>query len=108
VNYANAIWAIGVAPSIGYKITPSIAATLGIDVYKNFTNNLDQQTIVAPEARAANISSSLKIAEWDSGVRAGVELKLTKNLALNAMYRAGINQVMSNKTQQYRSNSLQM
>ncbi len=90
LNYTNNIISIGFAPVIGVKATDNIALSVGGDVYKSLNRNLNRKSGQTSGLMDATRLPTRSINDWDAGIKAQLDYKLSKRFSVNTQYRHGL------------------
>lgn len=94
LNYASNIISVGVAPSLGYKISSNLSVSGGADIYKALNRDLKYQSAgnLPPDKSYSLPIPQRSITDWDFGLKAQAEFRLNKNFSFSTQYRQGLTQ----------------
>lgn len=94
-NFISNVISVGVAPSLGFKVTHNLSVAAGGDVYRALNRDLRPQVAPGYASSSYNLSGpppERNITNWDLGLKAQLEYKLNGNFSLNTQYRQGLTQ----------------
>ena len=94
LNYVSNIISVGVAPSLGYKITSNLSVSGGADVYKALNRELKYQAgNNIPDKSSYSLPIPQRsITDWDFGLKAQAEFRFNQNFSFSTQYRQGLTQ----------------
>lgn len=102
--YGNNILGVGLAPMMGYKVTPQISVAVGVDLYRNINTglNLYYNSDIA-EKNIKAMSMVKNVSQWDSGVKGQLGIRVNKALSVLGQYRQGLTNYISTDQKGYKS-----
>lgn len=110
-GYGGHIVSVGIAPSLGFRITRHLSLSGGGYVYRNINTNLtlSNRTEINEEALFYDIiPEEEQVRNWDMGLRGMVEYRLNKAFSVNAGYTYGLSNYLANRQILFRNAGFNM
>ena len=108
-RYGKDILSIGLSPNLGYRVTPRLAISAGVTVYRNLDQslNLKNEESLDPVTLSNNVvSTSQHINSWDAGLTGSASYNVTRKLGVDIQYRYGLSPYMYQGSQSIRNSGV--
>ncbi|MFA6152367.1 MAG: hypothetical protein WC716_13670 [Chitinophagaceae bacterium] len=110
-QYGNNIFSVGFTPAIGYRITPKLAISSGISLYRNLNPSVSLKQPEGIDSALLNnhlLPETQALSNWDIGLAGNVKYTISNRLGLSFQYRQGLSTFMYFNGQAVRNSGFNM
>ncbi|MGC4056638.1 MAG: hypothetical protein QM743_00735 [Chitinophagaceae bacterium] len=109
VQYGNNVYAAGITPALGYRITRKLSLSCGFSLYRNLNPSvsLKDEAHIDPAVVSNNLlQEKQSLGNWDAGMTGNAAYTVGKRLALHIQYRQGLSTYMYVNRQEIRNSGV--